>query len=158
MRRAPGIDKGQLRALIHKFLTEVCHHVGDAWYQIGGTGRGVLGLLFRAQDEATFARDAFMKTNPLVKQALLQANERTARRTAEQGRRDKMPSPMIGSPQPVVRPTAMHGPSQITSMADEHKRWLLVENADGGAIFARNSLIQSQTLRIQLNAIDLSFM
>ncbi len=49
------IDKGQLRDLIHQFLTEVCRHVGDFYYQIGGTGPGTLGLLFGAQDEATFA-------------------------------------------------------------------------------------------------------
>jgi hypothetical protein len=55
------------------------------------------------------ARDAFMKTKPLVKQAQLQASERAARRTAEKERRDKVPSPMLDSPPPVVRPTAMHG-------------------------------------------------
>jgi hypothetical protein len=55
------------------------------------------------------ARDASTKTNPLVKQALLPASERAARRTAEKVRRDKVPSPMLGSPPPVARPTAMHG-------------------------------------------------
>jgi hypothetical protein len=28
-----GIDNGQLCALV---VNEVCHHVGDFWYQIGG--------------------------------------------------------------------------------------------------------------------------
>jgi hypothetical protein len=48
------IDKGQLRDLVNQFLTEVCRHVGDFYYQIGGTGPGTLGFLFGAQDEATF--------------------------------------------------------------------------------------------------------
>ncbi len=55
-----GIDTEQLCALIVKFLTEVCHHVGDFWYQIGGTGQGTLGLLFGAQDEATFAESLLL--------------------------------------------------------------------------------------------------
>jgi hypothetical protein len=49
------IDKGQLRDLICQFLTEVCHHVGGFWYNISGAGQGTLGLLFGAQDGATFA-------------------------------------------------------------------------------------------------------
>jgi hypothetical protein len=50
-----GTDKEKLRALIWKFLTEVCHYVGDFWYRIFGTGQGTLGLLFGAQDSVTFA-------------------------------------------------------------------------------------------------------
>ena len=58
------IDKGQLRDLIHQFLTEVCRHVGDFYYQIGGTGPGTLGLLFGAQDEATFAEFLLLRSGP----------------------------------------------------------------------------------------------
>ncbi len=63
-----------------------------------------------ARDKSQPARDPFMKTNPLMEQALLRASQREARRTAEKERRDKVPpSPMLGSPPPVARPTAMHG-------------------------------------------------
>jgi hypothetical protein len=40
--------------------TKVCHNVGDFWCQIGGTGKGTLGLLFGAQVEATFAEFLFL--------------------------------------------------------------------------------------------------
>jgi hypothetical protein len=53
-----GKNQGQLHDLSHQFLTEVRHHVGDLWHQIGGKGQGqgALGLLFGAQDEATLSQ------------------------------------------------------------------------------------------------------
>jgi hypothetical protein len=56
------------------------HPKNGAW---GAIKKGDEVVPLQTEDEFVAARGTFTKTNPLLKQALLQASEREARRTQE---------------------------------------------------------------------------
>jgi hypothetical protein len=51
---AGSADSKLLLCAVGQFLTEVCRHVGNFWYEAAGIGEGTLGNLFDVQDPRTF--------------------------------------------------------------------------------------------------------